>query len=192
MRLNYLAHFSSFGNPSLNQYPDSLWGKDLNRIFFWSSTIHWSSNYGNRVPCSGTISLLFELSPSKHTRWGIQVIVYQKKCIIWKAVKALLQSRLSSPPHSIVEFLPFFQSSSWSQKYQAPISQSGYSHAYLASHRTLQSEAQPQQTLFQHWLQVPVKREMKIRLFIWSSQFHVLQRTRIVLVIFKRGKSFLL
>jgi len=72
------------------------------------------------------------------------------------AVKSQIPQQ-SSPPGSTAESPPSFQSSSWSQKCQVPISRSGYSHAYLASHRTWQFEALPPQTLSQHWLRVPVK-----------------------------------
>jgi hypothetical protein len=62
------------------------------------------------------------------------------------------------PPGSTEEPPPLFQGSSWCLLGQAPICQSECSHAYSASHRTSQSEAQQQRSLFQHWLQEPSKR----------------------------------
>lgn len=63
------------------------------------------------------------------------------------------------PPGSTEELLPLFPGSSWCLLGQAPIFQSEYSHACSASHKTSQFEAQQQQSLSQHWLQEPIKRE---------------------------------
>lgn len=65
------------------------------------------------------------------------------------------------PPDSTEEPFPLFQSSSWCLLGQVPISQSECSRAYLTSHKTLQSEAQRQQILFQRWLQEPTTEEHK-------------------------------
>lgn len=61
------------------------------------------------------------------------------------------------PPDSTGELPPLFRSSSECLSGQVPTPQSECSRAYLAFHRTLQSEAQQQQTLFQRWLRGPVE-----------------------------------
>ena len=68
------------------------------------------------------------------------------------------------PPDSTGELLLLFRSSSECLLGQVPISQSECSRAYLAFHKTLQSEAQQQQTLFRRWLRGPIEGKINSRL----------------------------